>query len=204
MKKITVFVCALAMAICLSSCGAKSEKQGSEPADSVSVSTESSSPDLAAAAPEATSVPSVEITIPESLVESMKSSAGATLESALEGSGAYDFVYNSDGSLTFMMDKVTQEKHLSNLKGSYKKLIGDYVGSSDYPDVKSIKENDDFTEFTVTTTHTAQDVMDIGLGMVLQNYGATYSIWNGTNLKANDITVLYLNEATGEQILPPD
>jgi hypothetical protein len=149
-------------------------------------------------------VPSVEITIPESLVESMKSSAGATLESALEGSGAYDFVYNSDGSLTFMMDKVTQEKHLSNLKGSYKKLIGDYVGSSDYPDVKSIKENDDFTEFTVTTTHTAQDVMDIGLGMVLQNYGATYSIWNGTNLKANDITVLYLNEATGEQILPPD
>lgn len=117
---------------------------------------------------------------------------------AKEADGIKSATLNEDGSVTYVMTKARHRQMLQELEEQYAALNNDMIGSEDFPNITDIKANDDFTEFTVTTTSTELSLMESM--SVLQFYmeGGMYGIMSGKIV--DNVHVDYVNAETGEII----
>lgn len=121
---------------------------------------------------------------------------------AKETDGIKSVTLNDDGSLTYVMTKARHRQMLQEIVDQYTEQNNAMIGSENYPNITDIKANDDFTEFTVTTTSTELSLME-SLS-VLQFYveGGMYGIMSGKTV--DNIHVDFVNADTGEIIESAD
>lgn len=117
---------------------------------------------------------------------------------AKETDGIKSATLNDDGSVTYVMTKARHRQMLQEIVDQYTEQNNAMIGSEDYPNITDIKANDDFTEFTVTTTSTELSLME-SLS-VLQFYveGGMYGIMSGKSV--DNIHIDFVNADTGEII----
>lgn len=139
---------------------------------------------------------SVEFTVPSSFVED-----GITQESldeAVKDNGYKSATLNEDGSVTYVMTKDQHQEIMDGIKTNIDETLFEMIESEEYPSFKSIKTNEDYTEFTIETTSKElglnESISVIGFYM----YGGLYNAFNGT--EPSDIAVIFVNSETGEII----
>lgn len=142
----------------------------------------------------------ITITLPADIVARLGSVTQESLDSNPEALGAHSAILNADGSITLTMSKAQQEEKLSQLGTSYQELLQGLVDGGDYPEVTNIVANENFTEFTVTTTNEKQSVTEIALDLSLRAYGVNYGIFAGTNVQTKDVKVTFINAVTGADV----
>lgn len=118
------------------------------------------------------------------------------------GSLGYKIKLNEDGSATYTMTKSQHREMMGEMKKSMDETISKMIGSEDYPTFIDIKTNDDFTQFTVTTTST-----ELGLGESLSvlgfyMYGGMYNVFNGTPV--DNVHVEFINADSGQVLSSSD
>lgn len=137
----------------------------------------------------------VEITIPASFMEG---NTQEDLDTAVEENGYKSATLNDDGSVTYVMSKQQHKKLMQEMRDSFNTALDELVGSEDYPNITDIKVNDDFTDFTVTTTSTELGLAEAVSVWGFYLYGGMYGAFNGT--PADNVSVTFVNADTGEVI----
>lgn len=140
----------------------------------------------------------VNITLPAEYV-------GDTTQEELDASAeeyGYKIVLNEDGSATYTMTKSQHKQFLADYKETLNSALQEMVGSEDYPNVTAISANDNFTEFTVTTTSTELDLNESFSVMAFYMYGGIYNIFTGESV--DNIHVDFVNADSGEIISSSD
>lgn len=134
----------------------------------------------------------VEITIPKNYV-------GETTQEELtktaEEKGYKSITLNADGSATYIMTKSQHKELLEEMTTSINETLEEMTTSGDYSFIE-IKANDNFTDFTVTTTATELGLQDSLSVMAFYMYGGMYSIFSGESV--DNIHVSFVNADTGE------
>ena len=142
----------------------------------------------------------MEISIPAEYLEE-----GITQEQIDEEVGDAGFIsgtLNEDGSATYVMTKGAHKKFMKEMAKEYSVSLDALVGSEDYPKFTAIEYNDDFTNFTITTTSTELDFGESFSVLLFFMYGAIYNNFNGTPVE--NIHVDYVNADSGEIISSSD
>lgn len=140
----------------------------------------------------------VEITLPADYV-------GETTQEELDAKAleyGYKVVLNEDGSATYTMTKSQHKKFLADYKESLDAALQEMVGSEDYPNFTDISANDNFTEFTITTTSTELDFNESFSVLAFYMYGGIYNMFSGE--KIDNVHVDFVNAETGEIISSSD
>lgn len=213
MKKLIALCLAGTLALSLAACG------GTVSSESTSAAASPSETPAAASASEETTSSSdgtesldalgdidveenlfdVEITLPAEYVES---TTQEEVDQAAEEAGVHSATLNEDGSVTFTMSKSQHAALLEEVRASIRQSLDEMVGSEDYPNITAIETNDDFTEFTVTTTSTE---LSLGEGLSVMGYylyGGMYGIFSGET--PENIHVDFVNADTGEILQSAD
>lgn len=140
----------------------------------------------------------VTLTIPAEYVE-------ATTQEELDAVAAekgYKATLNDDGSATYIMTKNQHKKMLDEMASSLNESLDEMVGSENYPNFTDIKANDNFTEFTITTTSTELDLNESFSVLAFYMYGGMYNIFTGETV--DNIHIDFVNADTGEIISSSD
>lgn len=213
MKKLIALCLAVSLALTLAACG------GTVSSESTSTAASSSAPSATSSLPEETTSSSdgtealdalgdidveenlfdVEITLPAEYVES---TTQEEVDQAAEEAGVHSATLNDDGSVTFIMSKSQHAELLEEVRTSIRQSLDEMVGSEDYPNITAIETNDDFTEFTVTTTSTE---LSLGEGLSVMGYylyGGMYGIFSGET--PENIHVDFVNADTGKILQSAD
>jgi uncharacterized lipoprotein NlpE involved in copper resistance len=141
----------------------------------------------------------VELTIPAEYVgETTQEELNATAEEK----GFKSITLNDDGSATYVMTKAQHREMMDELAENINSTLADMVGSEDYPNFTDISANDDFTEFTITTTSTELDLNESFSVMAFYMCGGMYNIFNGTPV--DNVHVDFINADSGEIINSAD
>lgn len=135
----------------------------------------------------------VVITIPADMVES---SSPEEVTQAAEEAGVHSATLNEDGSVTYTMSKAQHQKLLEEIRASIQQSLNEMVGSEDYPNITAIEANDNFTEFTVTTSSSELSLSESFSVMAYYMYGGIYGIFSGET--PDNIHVDFVNAETGE------
>src|SRR5690606_22664325 len=138
----------------------------------------------------------VEITLPADMFE------GEDIEQVIADAkedGVKEVIQNEDGSLTYKMSKAKHKEMMKEMETSINETIEDMKTSEEYPSIKDITHNKDFTEFTVIVNKSEfENGWDgfavFGLGIS----GAYYQLFNGVSEEDYKITISLQDEATGE------
>lgn len=141
----------------------------------------------------------MEITMP---AEYMEDTTQEDLDEVME---KYEFIsatLNDDGSATYVMTKGKHKEFMNDIANEYNTMLQEMVASEDYPNITSIKTNDDFTSFTVTTKSTDLDFSESFSIFAFYIYGGMYNQFNGTPV--DNIHVEFINAASGEVISSSD
>lgn len=207
MKKLVALSLAACMALSLSACsGTATSASSSEASAPSEAPVSSSASEEASSSAESTAdlaalgdievednLFDVEITIPADYVE------GATqeeIEQEAAEAGVHSATLNDDGSVTYVMSKSQHEKLLEDTRASIRQSLDDMVGSEEYPNITSIETNDDFTEFTVTTTSTELSMQESFSVMAYYVYSGLYGVFSGE--APENVHVDFVNADTGE------
>lgn len=105
---------------------------------------------------------------------------------------------HEDGSATYVMTKSNHKAMVDGITQTIDQGMADLVGSEDYPMFTAITANDDYTEFTITTTSTELTFAESLSTLVFYVYGGMYSQFSNTPV--DDIAVTFVNADTGEVI----
>lgn len=124
------------------------------------------------------------------------------LDLMAEKVGVHSITLNEDGSATYVMSKEQHAKLLEETAQSIRTSLNEMVGSEDYPNITAIDANDDFTEFTVTTTSTELDMQEAFSVMGFYMYSGMYGIFSGE--APDNVHVDFVNADTGEVIESSD
>lgn len=137
----------------------------------------------------------VELTIPADYV-------GETTQEELDAEanehGYKSITLHDDGSATYVMSKKQHRELMEELETNINDTLSAMVGSEDYPNITDISANDDFTEFTVTTTSTELSMNESFSVLVYYMCGGMYNIFNGTEI--DNVHVDFVNADSGEVI----
>ena len=112
--------------------------------------------------------------------------------------GFISITLNDDGSATYIMTKNKHKKLLEETRVSFESSLEEMIGSSDYPEIVSIKANDNFTEFTVVTKNTELSFSESFSVISFYMMGGMYGIFSGEEV--DDVNVKFVNESSGEII----
>ena len=137
----------------------------------------------------------VELTLPAELFEGQ--TADEITANAKE-EGVKEVTVNEDGTVNYKMSKSAHKKMMEEMKQGIIESITDIVNSDDYPSIKEVSYNKDFTEFDLTLDRAAyENSMDGFVLFALAISGTYYSAFDG---KSDDIklTMNLIDEATGE------
>lgn len=138
----------------------------------------------------------VEITVPADFLD--EGITQADLDAEAEESGFKSATLNSDGSATYVMTKSQHNEMMRGISESIDQALSDMENSEDYPTFTDVTANDDYTEFTVTTTATELGLTESFSTLAFYIYGGMYHAFNGTNV--DDISVIFVNADSGEII----
>ncbi len=120
------------------------------------------------------------------------------LDAIAKENGFKSITLNEDGSATYIMTKSQHEKMMKAMAESLSQELNKMIGSETYPNFTDIKANENFTEFTITTKSTSLDMAESFSIMAFYVQGGMYNLFNGK--AADNISVTFVNEATGETI----
>ena len=137
----------------------------------------------------------VELTIP---VDYVGETTQEELDATAEEKGYKSITLNDDGSATYVMTKKQHREMMDEMAANINSSLADMVGSDDYPNITDISANDDFTEFTVTTTSTELSLNESFSVIVYYMYGGMYNIFNGTPV--DNVHVDFVNADSREVI----
>lgn len=137
----------------------------------------------------------VTITIPKDYIGELTQ---AELDDTSEEKGYKSATLNSDGSATFVMTKDQHKELLKGVAETIDEALADMVGSDDFPNITSVKANDDYTNFTVTTTSTELSLAESFSVIAYYTYGGMYAIYAGNSV--DNIHVDFVNADTGNII----
>ena len=120
------------------------------------------------------------------------------LDETAQESGWKSATLNEDGSVTFVVAKEKHEEMLQETRDMIEESIDELVSSGSCPSIISVEANDDYSVFKVTLN--AEEVGMAESFSVLSFYmlGGMYQLVNGA--EDNNVTVQFVNEATGEVI----
>lgn len=140
---------------------------------------------------------SVEVSLPASFFEG-QSAEDVIADAKEEG---IEVTANDDGSYTYKMSKSEHKKLMDEMRTELDKSTAEMVSSGDYPSIKDISYNNDFTEFTMVVEKEAyENSMDgfasLGLGMS----GMMYQLFDGAKADEYSVTISVEDEASGEVI----
>ena len=100
----------------------------------------------------------------------MKGQDIKTIKANAAKDGITDVVQNKDGSVTYKMTKAAHQKMIDSTKQTTTEAFGKLKGSKDFPYVKDITYNDDFSNITLVIDKTKYEdsykdilAMDVGL-----------------------------------------
>lgn len=139
---------------------------------------------------------SVELTIPSEYVD--EGITQESLDATVDEKGFKSATLNDDGSITYIMTKAQHSEMIAEMKENIDQSLDDMIESDDYPSIVDIRTNANYTDFEVilsTDTVTLTESIAV-LGFYM--YGGLYNIYNGT--KADNISVAFINQATGQVI----
>ena len=137
----------------------------------------------------------VKITVPSTYIEGQTQD---DLNKTAEEKGYQSITLNDDGSATYVMTKQQHQEMMSEMTDSINSTLSALVGSEDYPNFTAIEANDNFSEFTITTTSTELDMSESFSVLMFYMYGGMYNIFNGTEV--DNIAVTFINADTNEVI----
>ena len=137
----------------------------------------------------------VELTIPANLIGDVTQE---DLDEICDEYGFQSITLNADGSATYIMTEQQHQDLLDEYRDQINADLTTMVGSEDYPTFTNITANDDFTEFTVTTTSTELSMQESFSTIQFYLYGGLYGAFNGT--PENNISVVFINADSGEII----
>lgn len=183
--------------ITLSGCSANSNAPADTSSETVETSTEGDMSELDAIGDVEVdeNLFTVELTIPADYV-------GETTQEELDASakenGYKSITLNDDGSATYVMSKKQHREMMEEMAVNINDRLSDMIGSEDYPNITEITTNDDFTEFTITTTSTELSLNESFSIIVYYMYGGMYNIFNGTPV--DNVHVDFVNSDSGEVI----
>lgn len=190
-RKMISIVLALCLTMSLTACGSSGtsteSKNPSEAADT------SDDTDEALDAEENLSL--VEFNVP---AEFVGDSTQEELDATANENGFDSITLNEDGSATYVMTKAKHQEMMVEITDTINAALEDMIGSEDYPNITDITANDDFTEFTVTTSSTELSFSESLLVIAFYTYGGTYNIFNTTPV--DNIHVDFVNSESGEII----
>lgn len=147
----------------------------------------------------------VEVTMTSNFFENMSEEE---IKENAENEGFKDAEIHSDGSVTYTMSQSRHKELIEELKVSLDKSIDELSNSEDFPSIKKVKANDDYTKFDITVDKLAfESSMDM-LGSLTVYIGSSY--YHAFNGEAENMQLefRYIDEETGEvfetTVLPDD
>lgn len=136
---------------------------------------------------------SVEITIPADQIESVDE----TLANAEEK--GYKATANKDGSITYKLTKAQHTNLMEDLKQSFQESIDELVSSGDYPSLKKITFNDDYTKAEVVVDYDAYtNSLDMFSMLAIGMIGPMCQYYNGVEESNVNTEVSLIDESSGE------
>jgi len=136
----------------------------------------------------------VDITFPASLYalndEELTQEA---VDAAAAEEGYLSGTLNSDGSATFTMTKLKQQELLDEMKRDFDTTIRETI--ADYPNVKSITRNDDFSEITIEVTE-----QDLATGFLAFGFSFTAYFYQVLDGKEFATDIVFVDASTGEEL----
>ncbi|MCS0653400.1 hypothetical protein [Cytobacillus firmus] len=196
MKKLIVFMSV--MIVLLSACS-ESEKTAGEKEAVTEKKTEES---------EAVEVDkgllNVEVTLPASMFEG-EDADSSIAEAEKEG---IKVTRDDDGSVTYKMSKAKHKEMMKEMETELQKTIADTKNGEDYPSVKEVTNNKDFSEFTLEVDREAYENSFDGFAVFgLGLSGMFYQLFNGVDPEDYEVKILVKDTATGEvfnEVIYPD
>lgn len=141
----------------------------------------------------------VTITIPKDYVEDL---TDEDLKSAVNEKGFKEAKRNDDGSITYVMTKAQHKEMMQGIRDGLNQSLDEMIGSEEYPNITKIEHNDNYTDFTITTTSTELGLSESISVLGFYMYGGLYNIYNGTPV--DNVHVDFINSNTGENISSAD
>lgn len=120
------------------------------------------------------------------------------LDIVCNDNGFQSITLNEDGSATYVMTKSQHKKLMEEYRSQINSSLREMIGSTDYPNITDIKANDNFTEYTVTTTSTELDLAERISTFGFYANAALFGIFNGTT--PDNVCVTFVNADTGNVI----
>ncbi|MGN9163296.1 hypothetical protein [Clostridium sulfidigenes] len=138
----------------------------------------------------------VTLTLPASIFEGEDINAKAE---EMKNDGAKETTVNEDGSMTVKMSKSKHKEMMTEMKTSVIKSIEDIKTSGDYPSIKDVKYNDDFTNITLEVVQAEYEesleaLATFGIGIA----ALYYNVYSGVETEKIHITIDEKNFETGE------
>ncbi len=141
----------------------------------------------------------VELTIPKDYMESVTQEE---LDTAAADLGIESITLQEDGSALYRMTIEQHERMLADIKENIWAGMESMKQSSDYKNFVDITANEDYTEFTVTTTEERLDMKESFSVMTFYMYGEMYNMFKGT--PAANIHVEFIHAETGAVVSAAD
>ncbi|MBU8769500.1 hypothetical protein [Cytobacillus oceanisediminis] len=146
----------------------------------------------------------VEVTLPASMFEG-EDMDSSIAEAEKEG---IKVTKNDDGSATYKMSKSKHKEMMKEMEAELQKTIADTKNGEDYPSVKEVSHNKDYSEFTLEVEREAYENSFDGFAVFgLGLSGMFYQLFNGVNPEEYEVKILVKDAVTGEvfdEIIYPD
>lgn len=137
----------------------------------------------------------VEITLPASMFEGTNQE---DIESKAKEGGISEVKFNDDGSVTYRMSKAVHKKMMDEIRTELVKSLDEIANGEDFPSIKEIKGNDDFSKITLSVDKAAyENSLDAFAILQCAMSGMMYQTFLGVE---PSLTVEVADEATGEVI----
>lgn len=199
-KRMLAMLIAGCLAVSLTACGSSNEITADSSTAESAVSGSASPSGSASGSAETTETPevkknllSVEITIPADAIEDVDQ----TLENAKES--GYKASANDDGSITYKLSKAQHKQLLAEVDQAITESIDELIEEGDFPSLKSISFNGDYTKAKVVVDYAAFDgSFDVMALYTVAFAGPMYQIYNGVDQNDLYMDISIIDEASNE------
>ena len=108
---------------------------------------------------------------------------------------------NDDGSVTYKMSKSKHKEMMAELATSVEETKTDLVESGDFPSIKSVETNKDYTNFSINVDRAAyENSFDFFATMSAGMVGSFYQAFNGVKAEDMEVLIEVKDADTGEVI----
>lgn len=138
----------------------------------------------------------IDITVQRSLVAGDTETTDDQIVQAAKDKGM-TAVVNPDGSVTYTMTRAQQKQMLDETKVNVQDSIAGFVNDPENS-FTAVEVNDEMSQFTVKVDAARYSPLETLYGVVFYVSGGLYQQFAGVDSDAVDVTVEYVDDATGE------